>query len=190
MTKTTISVSAIPGSFTEEAAYKFIAEQKLHDAELSFQGDPKGTFELVTTGQADYGIIPVENSNSGLVMSSMYAASEYTFTIHSIVEISVQQNLIVFTGTAREDISIITSQRPALDQCKDYLHHLWPHAQLKDYVDTALAVKDLASGKLPPTTAVIASRGAAELYNLPILEPSIQDHKFNFTSFMVVTRRV
>jgi prephenate dehydratase len=190
MSKTIISVSAIPGSFTEEAAHKFIAEQKLHDFELTYDGDPKGTFTAVTSGQAEYGIVPIENSNSGLVMSSMYAAAEFKYHIHSMVEISVQQNLIALPGITREDITVICSQRPALDQCKDYLRHLWPHVKLQDYVDTALAVKDLASGKLPRTTAVIASRGAAELYKLPVLEPSVQDLKFNFTAFMVVTNHV
>jgi prephenate dehydratase len=107
-----------------------------------------------------------------------------------MVEISVQQNLIAMPGIEREDITTITSQRPALDQCKGYLRHMWPDIKLKDYPDTALAVKDLKEGKLDKHTAVIAARGAAELYGLPILEASIQDLKFNFTAFMVVTKRV
>jgi prephenate dehydratase len=189
MPKTIISVSAIPGSFTEEAAKKFIHDQKLTAMELTYDGDPHGTFAAVSEGRADYGIVPIENSNSGLVMASMYAAAEYVFTIHSMVEISVQQNLITAPGVDRDDITTITSQLPALDQCKAYLRHLWKGVKIEGYVDTALAVKDLASGKLPRTTAVIASRAAAELYHLPILEPSIQDLKFNFTAFMVVTKK-
>jgi prephenate dehydratase len=188
MTKTILSISAIPGSFTEEATRKFIHDQKITNFELTYDVEPHGTFAAVTEGRADFGVVPIENSNSGLVMTSMYAAAEYRFTIHSMVEISVQQNLITAPDVSRDDITLITSQRPALDQCKDYLSHIWPNAKIENYIDTALAVKDLADGALPRTTAVIASRVAAELYHLPILEPSIQDLKFNFTSFMVITK--
>lgn len=189
MKQTIVSVSAIPGSFTEEAARKFVHDQQLQHVELTYDFDPKGTFEAVTTGKADFGIVPIENSNSGLVMSSMLAASEYIFKIHSVIEISVQQNLITAPGVERSEIKEITSQKPALDQCKDYLRHFFPGVKVVNYNDTAMAVKDLSTGKLPRTTAVIASRNAAEIYNLPILEPSVQDLKFNFTAFMVITKR-
>lgn len=184
-----ISVSAIPGSFTEEAARKFADDSKFIDPTFQYDFDPKGTFEAVTTGKAKYGVVPIENSNSGLVMSSMYAAAEYVFKIHSVIEISVQQNLIVAPGVDRSEITAITSQKPALDQCKDYLRHYWPNANVFNYNDTAMAVKDLSTGKLPRTTAVIASRNAAELYKMPILEPSVQDLKFNFTAFMIIEAR-
>jgi prephenate dehydratase len=65
-----------------------------------------------------------------------------------------------------------------------YLKRRWPKVKLVEYADTAKAAQDLASGKLPKTTAVIASRNAAEAYGLGILEESIQDLKFNYTSFI------
>lgn len=183
-----ISISAIPGSFTEQAAHKFAADSKLSGVTYTYDGDARGSFEAVASEKAAYGIVPIENSNSGLVMSTMYAAANFTYHIERIVEISVQQNLITMPDIKREDITAITSQRPAIDQCKAYLHHYWPEIIPTDYIDTALAVKDLAEGKLARTTAVIASRNAAELYHLPILEASIQDLKFNFTAFMVISK--
>ena len=60
----------------------------------------------------------------------------------------------------------------------------WPKVKIKEYEDTAKAAADLASGKLPASTAVIASRAAASVYKLDILEESIQDLKFNYTSFI------
>jgi prephenate dehydratase len=55
-------------------------------------------------------------------------------------------------------------------------------------MDTAKAAEDLASGKLPKSCAVVASRAAAEAYGLSIVEESIQDLKFNYTSFIVATK--
>lgn len=58
---------------------------------------------------------------------------------------------------------------------------------IQAYEDTAVASKALADGVLPDTTAVIAPRRCADLYDLEILESSIQDLKFNFTTFVVAT---
>ncbi len=52
----------------------------------------------------------------------------------------------------------------------------------------AKAAEDLASGKLPASTAVIAAKAAAQVYKLDILEESIQDLKFNYTSFIAAEK--
>ncbi len=69
-----------------------------------------------------------------------------------------------------------------------YLKRKWSGVELAEYEDTAKAAADLASGVLPPTTAVIASKRAAELYGLDLIEESVQDLKFNYTSFVVAER--
>jgi prephenate dehydratase len=56
------------------------------------------------------------------------------------------------------------------------------------YPDTAKAAEDLANGTVPDTTAVIAPRKCAELYGLEVLEESIQDLKYNFTTFVVARK--
>lgn len=65
---------------------------------------------------------------------------------------------------------------------------MWGNAEILPYADTAKAANDLSDGTLPDTTAVIASRGCAALYDLDILEESIQDLKFNYTTFVVATK--
>ena len=69
-----------------------------------------------------------------------------------------------------------------------YLRNQWPKAQLVEWEDTATAARDLKNGKLPKNCAVIAAKAAAELYGLKILEASVQDLKFNFTTFLAVTK--
>jgi prephenate dehydratase len=69
-----------------------------------------------------------------------------------------------------------------------YLKRKWPDANIEAYEDTAKAAEDLGKGTLPDTTAVIAPRKCAELYGLEILEESIQDLKFNYTTFIVAVK--
>jgi prephenate dehydratase len=181
-----IAISGIAGSFSEEAARKYLDEADM-DAEIVYAVSARGTFETVTGGSAEYGLVPLENSNGGIVLETVYAMADFTWHIERILEIDVQQNLIAAPGVKRDKITAVVSHHQALAQCKFYLRSDFPDTPLEEYADTALAARDLAEGKLPRTTAVIASRAAAELYHLPILEPGIQDLKFNFTSFMAIS---
>ena len=88
----------------------------------------------------------------------------------------------------KENIKTIASHDQAIKQCKMYLKRIWPKATLEETSDTAKAAEDLSKGKLPKTTAVIASENCAKLYELKILEKGIQDLKFNFTSFLAVKK--
>jgi prephenate dehydratase len=97
--------------------------------------------------------------------------------------------LLVKPGIKTENITAVVSHPQGLKQCRMYLKRRWPNINLDEYIDTAAAAADLSSGKLPDTTAVIASRGCAELYGLDILEKNIQDLKFNFTTFIAARRR-
>jgi prephenate dehydratase len=187
MTRISIAISGIAGSFSEEAAHKFLAHNHLA-GDIVYATTARNTFQSVADGQTTHGLIPLENSNGGLVLETVYAAADYTYHIERIFEIDVQQNLIVRPGITRDQITKIVSHHQALAQCKFYLRRHWPEAEHVEYADTALAAKDLAEGRLDPLAAIIASRAAAELYHLHVLEPSIQDLKFNYTSFMVITK--
>jgi prephenate dehydratase len=184
---TRIALSGIAGSFSEEATRKFLSDAKI-EAELVYAVSARAVFESVTGGHTQYGLVPLENSNGGIVLETVHAASDFTYHIEKIFEIDVQQNILVLPGTGREDITKIVSHQQAIAQCKFYLRRHWPGEEFVEYADTALAAKDLAAGKFDAHTATISSRAAAELYHLEILEPSVQDLKFNYTSFMVITR--
>lgn len=189
MSRTTIAISGIAGSFSEEAARKFLHDSRL-EGDIVYATTARNTFEAVASGRTNYGLIPLENSNGGIVLETVYGAADYLYHIEKILEIDVHQNLIVIPGTSRSNIKKIVSHQQALAQCKFYLKRDWPAVEHLEYADTALAAKDLAEGTLSPDTAIIASAAAAELYKLTILEPSIQDLKFNYTSFMAITAHV
>ena len=84
---------------------------------------------------------------------------------------------------------MIASHDQALKQCKMYLRRVWPGVEIREWADTADAVRAIKEGELPKTAAAIAPRKAAELYKMKILKEGIQDLKFNFTTFLAVRKK-
>ena len=183
--KIKIGVMGARGSFSEEAgrvyAKKHILSKKF---ELLYLVSAENVLTQLEKGEVDIGIFPIENSNGGIVLEAVQAMSRHNFTIKKIFEIDVHHCLLVKNGAIADRIKKIVSHDQALKQCRMYLKRMWPKVKIEAYSDTAKAAEDLASGKLPANVAVIASRAAAEVYKLSILEESIQDLKFNYTSFI------
>ena len=136
------------------------------------------------SGSVDVGIFPIENSTGGVVTEAVQAMAKHNFEINIMFDIDIKQNLLVGGDVTRDAIKTITSHEQALKQCKDYLKRTWKKARIQEYEDTAKAAEDLASGKLPATTAVIASKAAADIYKLKVLEAGVQDLKENSTTFI------
>ncbi len=177
------------GSFSEQAGELYQTKHQLTDVELLPLISADNVLGSLTAGTIDKGIFPIENSNGGIVLEAVHAMSKYTFTIEEMFELDVHHMLLVKPGVKAAHIKAISSHDQALKQCRMYIKRIWPDADVVPYADTAKAAADLAAGVLPDTTAVIAPKRAAALYGLEILEESIQDLKFNYTVFVVATRR-
>lgn len=185
----TIGISGAKGSFSEEAAREYAKRSALKKYELRYLISVENVLAALDRGEIDLGIFPIQNSSGGIVSEAVKPMSKYDFKIRKVFDIDVRQNLIVERGTTAKQVKNITSHEQALKQCKAYLKREWPKAKIKKYEDTAKAAADLASGKLAPTTAVIASRAAAAVYKLKILAAGVQDLKTNFTTFIAASRR-
>lgn len=183
-----IGVSGAPGSFSEEAARTYAHKMGLKTYEIIFLISVENVLGALERGEITLGIFPIENSNGGIVIESVHAMSKHLFSIKKIFEIDIHMNLMVKKGTKPSAIKRIASHDQALKQCRMYLKRRWPKVKLQEYPDTAKAAEDLAKGRLSPSTAVIASAAAARLYKLEMLEESVQDLKFNYTSFVVATK--
>lgn len=175
------------GSFSQKAAETYIAEQKLTDATIVPLISAERVLGALEAGEIERGIFPIENSNGGMVIEAVHAMAAHRFTVETIFEIDVHHMLLVQPGVTAAEITTICSHDQALKQCRMYCRRVWPDVDLQVYEDTAKAAEDLASNTLPKSTAVIAAKRCAELYDLEILEASIQDLKFNYTSFVVAT---
>lgn len=180
-----IGISGARGSFSEEAARTYARKWlKNKRFSLDYLVSAENVLAALEKGEIDLGIFPIENSNGGIVIEAVYAMAKHRFTIRKLFEIDVHHCLLVKNGATTDSIKTIVSHDQALKQCRMYLKRRWPKVKLREYADTAKAAQDLASGKLSKNVAVIASRAAAEEYKLGILEESIQDLKFNYTSFI------
>lgn len=184
MPKIKIGVSGSRGSFSEEAANYYCQRNKIKNYEIAYLIKVENVLNALAKKEIDKGIFPIENSNGGIVYEAVYAMSKYKFDIENIFEIDIKQNLLVLPGTKASDINKIVSHPQALKQCRMYLKRKWGEIELEEYSDTAEAAKDISNGKLPNTTAAIAPKICSELYSLELLEESIQDLKFNFTTFI------
>lgn len=183
-----IGIMGAAGSFSEEAARKYIEKESIANAEIQYLVSAEKVLTSLEAGESELGIFPIENSNGGIVIEAVHAMASHRFKVKTLFEIDVHQNLMVKKGVNPDQITAITSHDQALKQCRMYLKRKWPGIDLQEYADTAKAAEDLAKGILPETTAVIASKAAAELYGLDIIEESVQDLKFNYTSFLVAER--
>lgn len=183
-----IGVSGAPGSFSEEAGRTYARSARLKGARIAHLLTVEKVLAALERGEVDHGVFPVANSSMGIVLEAIKAVSQYRFKVRKTFPISVQQNLIVQKGLTAKGVKRIVSQAPALEQCKLYLDYAWPRTPRGTYSDTAAAAKALAEGKLPKTTAVVASKTAATIYGLKILKASIQDRKDNTTFFVAAVR--
>ena len=182
-----IGISGAKGSFSEEAAREYAKGAGLKDFSLDYLISVENVLASLERGDIDLGVFPIANSTGGVVTESEAAVATHRFNIRKLFGIDIRQNLLVQKGVSKGEITTIASHDQALKQCRAYLKKNWPEAKLEEYEDTAKAAEDLASGKLPKTTAVIASKTAAEVYSLQVLEASIQDLTSNFTTFLAVS---
>ena len=184
-----IGVMGAKGSFSEEAARVYAKKHaNLRKFTILYLITAENVLSELEKGVIDIGIFPIENSNGGIVLEAVYAMAKHNFRIKKMFDIDIHHCLLVKNGVTADKINTIVSHDQALKQCRMYLKRVWPKVKLREYADTAKAAEDLAKSTLPKTSAVIASRVAAELYKLGILEESIQDLKFNYTSFIAAVK--
>jgi prephenate dehydratase len=180
-----IGISGAKGSFSEEAARLYVHKNKVRRASYEYLITVEAVLASLEADAIDIGIFPIENSTGGVVIETVHAMAKHLFVIKGIFGLDIHQNLLVRRGMTADKIKKIVSHDQAIKQCRMYLKRLWPKVTLVEYPDTAKAAADLASGKLAASNAVIASRAAADVYQLDVLEESIQDLKFNITNFIV-----
>jgi prephenate dehydratase len=175
----TIAFQGIAGAYSEQAIHQFFGPQ-VESCALKTLED---IFLAVADGAADHGMLPVENAVAGSVNRSYELLLEHDLRIHAEVILRVRHMLMAPAGTALEEIERVRSHPQALAQCQRYLerHGLTPEPSF----DTAGAARAL-SDEPDPGVAVVASALAADLYDLEILDPDIEDYAFNYTRFFVL----
>jgi len=135
--------------------------------------------------ESDGGVMAIENSIAGSILPNYALLQKSKLTIHGEVYLQIHQNLLANPGVRLEDIKEVHSHPMALQQCLSFLdQYNW---KLVETEDTALSAKHVHQFKTK-YIAAIASRLAADLYDLQVLAPNIQSEKSNYTRFLVVGR--
>ena len=134
-------------------------------------------------GRAAFGLLPVENSLAGTVVSAYDLLIDYDLHIQAEVILRVEHCLMAPPGTALADVRRVRSHPQALMQCEATLRRMG--LEPVEYYDTAGAARDLAA-EPQPGLAAIASALAAETYGLDVLVHHLEDQDFNFTRFFVL----
>lgn len=177
-----IAIQGIPGSFHHQVALiNFGPEAEI----LAFN-----TFEpvakSVALGEADFGVMAIENSIAGAILPNYDLIDRYELSIRDEFYLPIAHQFMALPGQKIADIREVRSHPMALLQCRTFLAQN-PHIQQFDDVDTASVAKRIAEEKLTGTAA-IASEIAAEIYGLEILTRDIQTIKDNFTRFIILQK--
>jgi prephenate dehydratase len=143
-------------------------------------------FAAVAAGDADLGMIPIENSVAGRVADIHHLMP--TSGLHIIGEyfLPIRHQLMAPRGATLDDIKTVESHVMALGQCRNVIRRLGLRRIVA--ADTAGSAREVAERK-DKTRAAIASRLAAEIYGLDILAEDVEDEAHNTTRFIVLARQ-
>lgn len=141
-------------------------------------------FTAVEKGEADYAVIPIENSTEGSVREALDSFVESDLKIVAQIYLEVTHALI--TSSPLEKIVKVYSKDQALAQCRHWLQRHLPHAQLIEASSTSRAVQIARDEE---GAAAIAGELAALHYGVPVLVKNIQDKADNTTRFFVIGRK-
>ncbi len=150
-------------------------------ADLVPVGTIPAAFEEVNRHQADYGVVPVENSTDGRVVDTLDMFARLPVRVCGEVQLRIHHYLLA--KCPREEVREVYSKPQALSQCRDWLAKHVPNARTIEMTSTAAAAH-LAADK--PGAAAVASREAGMNYGLETLAENIEDNEHNITRFAVI----
>lgn len=173
-----IAYQGEPGAYSEAAALLFSP----HTETLPCKSFDE-VFAAVLHKRATHGIVPMENSIGGTIHRNYDLLVDHEIPITGEVELDVVHCLQALPGTTIEAIKIVYSHQQALAQCERYLRELG--VTVEAVYDTAGGAKLVSEQRLKDAGA-LASRRAAEVFGLDVIQEAVQDYEFNITRFFVI----
>lgn len=177
------------GSFSEEGALACIGNFSLaknHEKNLIPCGkDIAAVFSKVVNKEVDLGVVPVENSSSGIINATYdLLLNEKIYVVGEGIN-RIEQHLIANKGVTLDKIENIYSHKAAIYQCTKFLRA--GNWEMHTGQDTATAVRKVKEEKLT-NAAAIAGKHAAKVYDMEIIKENIEDSTDNFTRFFMISR--
>ncbi|MBI2730768.1 MAG: chorismate mutase [Sphingobacteriales bacterium] len=179
---TRVSIQGYEGSFHQVAAQLYFGKET--------EVIPCATFKEVVKiaankKESNGGVMAIENSIAGSILPNYNLLQKSNLKIVGEIYLQIRQNLLVNPGVKLEDIREVHSHPMAILQCLEYLEkYNW---KLIETEDTALSAKHVHQHR-SKHTAAIASKLAAELFELNVIAPNIHTMKNNYTRFLILQR--
>ncbi len=170
------------GTWTHQAAIKKFGHSVAYRPQASFAD----VFDEVARRKADYGVVPIENSTEGAVSHTLDLFVESPLHICSQILLRIEHCLLA--SIPRSEIKTVYSHPQVFGQCKEWIARHMPAVDLVEVSSTTKAAQ-IASERASEGAAAMGGALAAELYNLEILESSIQDRATNTTRFLVISEK-
>lgn len=178
-----IVFQGVEGAYSQQAMMEYFGE----DCDSFHVENWKDAMEAIKNGEADFAVLPIENSTAGIVSENYDLLVEYDNYIVGDQVIQIKHALLGTKEAQISDITTVYSHPQALMQCSDFLYeHLdWEKISLKNTAVSAKKVMEEGDKK----HAAIASTLTAELYGLKVLDENISNTQNNATRFIIVTNK-
>lgn len=178
-----IAIQGIKGSYHHQVAVNLFGENITLLECPNFSDIPP----LLKQGKADKAVMAIENTIAGAILPNYNLLDEYNLHILGEYYLPIQHQLMALEGQSLKDIKEVWSHPMALEQCRKFFRQ-YPHIKLSEEKDTAEVAKMIQEQNLTGIAA-IASKKAAEIYELNIIADNIQTHFSNFTRFVIVANQ-
>jgi len=177
-----VAIQGVKGSYHEQAAINYFGEAiEVVDCQTF-----PAFFEAMGNYDLDYGVMAIENTVAGTILSNYNLLKQSPLTIIGEVYVRIEHQLMALPGQTLQDISQVKSHNMAILQCTNFFAgKKW--IELMDASDTALIARQIAQQKTKGLGA-IASKRAAEINGLTILAQNIENNPRNFTRFFVLQK--
>ncbi|MFO8001525.1 MAG: prephenate dehydratase [Marinilabilia sp.] len=176
-----VAIQGIRGANHEIAARAYFSDK---DVEVVPCHTFDEVFEVMQKDPDIKGIMAIENTLVGSLLPNYTMLRESGLTIHGEHKLRIKHHLMALPGQTLDDIKEVHSHPMAIAQCEVFFKD-YPHIKLIESEDTALSAKDISTGQFRGMGA-IASSLAAQLYDLGIIERSIETNKHNYTRFLII----
>jgi prephenate dehydratase len=174
-----VAFQGVRGAYSERAIYQFFGP----DTDTVPCRSLEGIFEAVECGQADLGMLPVENALTGSIPHAYELLMERDLRIQAETIMLIRHTLMAAPGVKLADLKRVRSTLQSLNQCEKFISR-YNLEQIPSF-DTAGSACELAENP-EPDLGVIASKLAAKIYKLDILQEEIEDAPFNYTRFFIL----
>ncbi|SEP65512.1 chorismate mutase / prephenate dehydratase [Lachnospiraceae bacterium RM5] len=172
----------VEGAYSYQATINYFGE----DADMYNVSTFNETMKEVKDGNADYAVLPIENTTAGIVNDVYDLLVEYDNCIVDETDVIVRHALLGTKDSTIEDIDRVYSHPQGIMQCREYLDN-YPTWQKIAQANTALSAKKVKDEN-KKNQAAIASTLAAKIYDLKILEENINKNDNNTTRFIIVSK--